>query len=211
VAASLEWDEKAAGVCIRESVRHGEFAWRGSLKKMSRIGQKPVDVPSGVTVKVEGPEVSVKGSLGELSLNLPRPIQAAVQDGKVNVTRPNNDRDSRSFHGLARSLIANMIEGVSKGFTKELEVQGVGFKASMRGRTLVLSLGFSSPVEFEVPEGIKIDAGKGTEIIVSGADKQKVGDTAARIRSFSLAEPYKGKGVRYKGEYVRRKVGKTVA
>ena len=178
---------------------------------MSRTGKKPVDVPSGVTVKVEGPKVSVKGSLGELSLDLPAPIQAAVQDGKVNVTRPNDDRDSRSFHGLARTLIANMIEGVSKGFTRELEIQGVGFRASMQGRTLVMSLGFSRPVEFEVPEGIEIAAGEGTRIIVSGADKQKVGDTAARIRSFFMAEPYKGKGVRYKDEHVRRKVGKTVA
>jgi large subunit ribosomal protein L6 len=178
---------------------------------MSRIGKQPVPVPKGVTASVSASRVQVKGSLGELSMELPRGIGAEVQDGRVVLTRPDDSRQSKSFHGLARNLVANMVEGVSKGFSRALEIQGVGFKAAVQGQKLVLSLGFSSPQEFLVPDGVKVVVTDGTAMVVSGADKQKVGDTAARIRSFYPAEPYKGKGVRYKGEHVRRKVGKTVA
>jgi large subunit ribosomal protein L6 len=178
---------------------------------MSRIGQKPVDVPAGVTVGLEGTTVRVKGPKGELLLNVPTGVKASVADGKVNVSRADDLRVTRGCHGLTRTLIANMIEGVTKGFSKDLEIQGVGFKAAVQGRKLVLSLGFSIPVEYSLPDGVNAAVDGATKIVVSGPDKQKVGDAAARIRSFYPAEPYKGKGVRYKGEYVRRKVGKSVA
>ena len=178
---------------------------------MSRIGQKPVDILSGVTVSVTGTRVTVKGAQGELLLDLPPGISAEVKDGKVNLRRPDDLRTSKSFHGLSRTLVANMIDGVSKGFSKELEIQGVGFKAALQGQTLSLSLGFASPVEFAVPKDVKVTVDAGINLVVRGPDKQRVGDTAAQIRSFYPAEPYKGKGIRYKGEYVRRKVGKTVA
>lgn len=178
---------------------------------MSRIGKQPVGIPDGVTVAVQGAEVSAKGPQGELSITLSGPVSAAVKDGTVVVDRSEESREGRSFHGLARSLIANMVEGVSKGFSKKLEIQGVGFRAAIQGQKLTMTLGFSKPVEFTAPDGVKIEVEGGTQITVGGADKQKVGDTAARIRSFFKAEPYKGKGIRYAGEHVRRKVGKTVA
>ncbi len=178
---------------------------------MSRTGQKPIDIPDGVTVNVQGPDISVKGRLGELSMAVHDPIAASVDNGKVVVTRQNDTKTGKSLHGLTRSLIANMIEGVAKGFSKQLEIQGVGFKAAVQGQKLVVMLGFSSPVEYTVPEGVTVAVEGATKVVVSGTDKQKVGDTAARIRSFFPAEPYKGKGIRYKGEHVRRKVGKTVA
>jgi large subunit ribosomal protein L6 len=178
---------------------------------MSRIGQKPVDIASGVTVKVDGAKVFIKGPKGELTLDVPSSLKASVDNGKVNVSRSDETRMTRGCHGLVRTLIQNMIEGVTKGFSKDLEIQGVGFKAALQGRKLVLSLGFSSPVEYPLPEGINVTVDAGTKLVVSGPDKQMVGDVSARIRSFYPAEPYKGKGVRYKGEYVRRKVGKSVA
>ena len=178
---------------------------------MSRVGQKPIPVPSGVTVRVEGDRVTVKGAKAELVLSLPRGIKAAVDGANVIVSRLDESRLVRGCHGLARTQIQNMIEGVTKGFSKDLEIQGVGFKAALQGRKLVMSLGFSHQIEFEIPEGIQVAVDAGTRMTVSGADKQKVGDTAARIRSYYVAEPYKGKGVRYKGEHVRRKVGKSVA
>jgi large subunit ribosomal protein L6 len=178
---------------------------------MSRVGIKAVDIAQGVTVRIEGQAVHAKGPVGELSVTLPPTIRAEMADGKVKVSRTEETRSGRSLHGLSRTLIANMIEGVSKGFRKDLEIQGVGFKASMQKGKLVLTLGFAAPVEFAVPAGLKVTDQEGVRLAVSGPDKQLVGDTAARIRSFFPAEPYKGKGIRYKGEYVRRKVGKTVA
>lgn len=178
---------------------------------MSRIGQKPIDVPSGVTVSVSGSKVSVKGKLGELTKEIPDVIGVEVKDGVVMVSRSNDARVSKSFHGLLRTLINNMVIGVSSGYKKELEIQGVGFKAVVKGQKVALSLGFASPVEYDVPDGVKVAEEDGVRISVTGVDKEKVGDTAAMIRSFYPAEPYKGKGVRYKGEHVRRKVGKTVA
>jgi len=179
---------------------------------MSRIGKSPVEIPSGVTVRAEGPSsVRVAGPVGELTWTAPDGIGVTVEEGRVQVTRGDESRRTRSLHGLARSLIANMVKGVSKGFRKDLDIRGVGFRASLEGRTLTMSLGFSAPVRFPVPEGVKVELPDATSIVVSGADKQQVGDTAARIRSFFPVEPYKGKGVQYKGERVRRKVGKTVA
>ena len=178
---------------------------------MSRIGQEAIEIPSGVTVEVNGSAVSVKGALGDLALDMRREINAKVEDGKVVVGRIDDSAAAKGFHGLTRTLIANMIEGVSKGFTKDLEIQGVGFKAVVQGQKLMLSLGFASPIEYSIPDGITIKEEGGTKVNVSGRDKALVGTCAARIRSFFPAEPYKGKGVRYLGEHVRRKAGKTVA
>lgn len=176
---------------------------------MSRIGENPIDVPAGVTVTVEGSHVTAKGAKGELALELPEGIGGRVDEHTVALSRSNDAQ--KAFHGLARSLVANMIEGVHNGFTKALEIQGVGFRAAVQGSTLSLSLGFASPVEYTIPDTVTVAVNNNTEVVVSGADKQQVGQVAARIRSFYPAEPYKGKGVRYKGEYVRRKEGKTVA
>jgi large subunit ribosomal protein L6 len=178
---------------------------------VSRIGEQVIEVPKGVTVTVDGQKVSVKGPLGELSLSMMAGMKAGLQDGKVAVVREGDTWERKSGHGLTRTLIRNMIDGVSKGFSKELEIQGVGFKGEARGQKLVLSLGFSRPVEYDIPQGIKVTVDQGIALKVTGVDKAKVGDVAARIRAFYRAEPYKGKGIRYKGEYVRRKVGKTVA
>jgi len=178
---------------------------------MSRVGKQPVVIPDGVTVTVQDREVRVKGPVGELSMTLAGPVSAVVEEGRVVVSRSEETREGRSFHGLARSLVANMVEGVSRGFSKKLEIQGVGFRAAVQGQNLTMTLGFSKPVDFIAPDGVKLEVEGGTQITVSGPDKQKVGDAAARIRSFFKAEPYKGKGIRYAGEHVRRKVGKTVA
>lgn len=176
---------------------------------MSRIGEMPISVPSGVTITVDGSQITTKGGKGELSLELPEGISAAVEGDTLNVSRA--DDSQKAFHGLARSLVSNMIEGVSNGYSKELEIQGVGFRAALQGSTLSLSLGFASPIEFAVPDTVTVTVNNNTAIVVAGPDKQQVGEVAARIRSFYPAEPYKGKGVRYKGERVRRKEGKTVA
>lgn len=178
---------------------------------MSRIGQKPVAIPEGVTVTVKGDTVHVKGPKGELSFRFPETISAQVDGATLTVSRSEETRRGRSFHGLSRTLVANMVEGVSQGFQKELEIQGVGFKAAVQGNQLILSLGFASPVEFAIPEGIDVREEGGTKVFISGASKELVGTTAARIRGFFPAEPYKGKGIRYRDEQVRRKVGKTVA
>lgn len=178
---------------------------------MSRIGQKPIAVPAGVEVKVADRTVSARGKLGELSLELPGAIKAGVEGSTVTLTRPDDTRENKSFHGLARSLVANMVEGVSTGYKRELEISGVGYRASVQGQRLEILLGFASPVVYEVPAGVTVQVENAVNIAVSGADKQKVGVTAARIRRFYPAEPYKGKGIQYKGEHIRRKVGKTVA
>lgn len=178
---------------------------------MSRVGAKPVEIPSGVKVTVEGGCLRAKGAVGELTLDFPPMVSAAVEGNQVKVVRQGETRDVKSLHGLSRSLVVNMLEGVSKGFSKALEIEGVGFRATLQGQNLTIALGFASPVEYTVPEGVKVVVQDGTKVGVSGPDKQKVGDVAARIRSFYPVEPYKGKGIKYKGEHVRRKVGKTVA
>jgi large subunit ribosomal protein L6 len=180
------------------------------MVEMSRIGKKPVAIPSGVTATVKGSEVIVKGPKGELRHHLPPSIQAVVANGQVVLTSSDPTAQGKSFYGLTRTLVANMATGVTAGYAKELELQGVGFRAAVQGSKLTLTIGFSSPVEFTAPAGITVQV-KETFITISGADKQMVGDTAARIRSIYPPEPYKGKGIRYRGEHVRRKAGKTVA
>jgi large subunit ribosomal protein L6 len=176
---------------------------------MSRIGKLPVAITAGVTVAIDGKAVSVKGPKGDLAWTMPEGISAAVEGSEVVVQRA-NDR-VKNFHGLSRSLIANMIEGCANGYTKQLEIHGVGFRAAVEGSTLNLALGFASPKIYTIPEDVTITVTKNTDVTVTGPDKQKVGEAAARIRSYYPAEPYKGKGVRYKGEKIRRKEGKTVA
>jgi len=176
---------------------------------MSRIGLQPVQLPAGVKVAVENGGVEVSGSKGSLSLRLPEGIEIEQVDQEIQVKRLADKY--RAEHGLVRSLIANMVKGVTEGYSKDLVINGVGFRAALNGRTLSLSLGFASPIEYAVPETVTVAVNNNTEITVSGIDKQQVGDVAARIRSFYPAEPYKGKGVQYKGERIRRKVGKTVA
>lgn len=176
---------------------------------MSRIGRMPIPVPSGVTVKIDGNVVSVKGPKGELCREIPQAITVEQNEGVLNVTRPSDAKEHRSLHGLTRTLIANMVIGVTQGFTKTLEIAGVGYRAAKSGSKLALTLGFSHPVEVEPPKGITIDVPAPTKIIVSGIDKEAVGELAAKIRSFREPEPYKGKGVKYEGEVVRRKVGKA--
>jgi large subunit ribosomal protein L6 len=179
---------------------------------MSRVGNKPIPVPEGVTVTVKGATVSAQGPQGNLSWDIPEPLAARLEKGELSVTRRGDDKRARALHGTARSLIASMVEGVHKGFTRELEIQGVGYRAQVQGTKFVAQLGYSHEVVFEAPEGVQVAVSKdGTGVTVSGPSKQLVGQVAAQIRSFFPAEPYKGKGVRYKGEYVRRKAGKTVA
>jgi large subunit ribosomal protein L6 len=177
---------------------------------MSRIGKVPVPIPAGVTVTVAGAEVKVKGPKGELAFVVPAPITAVVKGAAVVVENPGDNPDASSLHGLSRTQIANMVTGVTTGYSRELELQGVGFKAAVQGTKLTLTIGYSHPVIFEAPAGITI-AVKESKIMVSGAHKQMVGEVAARIRAFYKPEPYKGKGIRYVNEYVRRKAGKTVA
>lgn len=176
---------------------------------MSRIGRMPIAIPAGVTVKVDDNVVSVKGPKGELSRELPKDMIIEVADGNINIKRPSDEKEHRSLHGLTRTLVANMVTGVTQGFSRTLEIAGVGYRASKAGTKLNLTLGFSHPVEVEPPKGITIDVPAPTKIIVSGIDKEAVGALAAKIRSFREPEPYKGKGIKYEGERVRRKVGKA--
>lgn len=176
---------------------------------MSRIGKKPVEIPNGVTVEVKDSKVTVKGPKGELTRAINPVVTATVEGNEVLVTRPNDGKTARSLHGTTRSIINNMVEGVAKGFEKKLELIGVGYRAQLQGKKLVLNVGLSHPVEFEATEGTEIEVPSNTEIIVKGYDKEKVGELAANIRSVRLPEPYKGKGIRYSGEFVRRKEGKT--
>lgn len=176
---------------------------------MSRIGKLPVEVPSGVTASIDGGEVKVKGPKGELAMSFTDDVSIALDDGKITVAPRDEGRQARAMWGMGRTMIANMIEGVTKGFEKKLELHGVGYRAQMQGTNLKLSLGFSHDVIYEPPAGIKIDAGKPpTEITISGADKQAVGQVAAEIRKYRPPEPYKGKGILYAGERIRRKEGK---
>ena len=178
---------------------------------MSRVGKKPIPVADGVTIDVNGSTVTVKGSKGELTREFPHFIGITVDDGQVVVERKNESKPARAMHGTTRALIANMIEGVANGFSKTLLIEGVGFKGVMKGRDIVLSLGYSHEIVYTPPEGVDIVVNNNTEVVCSGTDNQKVGQAAAQIRSYYKAEPYKGKGVRYSDETIRRKVGKAVA
>jgi large subunit ribosomal protein L6 len=175
---------------------------------MSRIGKKPITVPEGVEVKVGPGHVTVKGPKGDLEQDISPEIKVEQEDGNVSVRRPTDRGEHRALHGLTRSLIANMVEGVTDGFEKRLEIQGVGYRAQLRGKGLELALGFSHPVHVQAPEGIEFEVPQPTEIVVRGIDKQLVGQVAADIRKRRPPEPYKGKGIRYRGEHVARKVGK---
>ena len=176
---------------------------------MSRIGKLPITVPNGVTVTIDGNRVTVKGPKGELSRTLPAEMTLAQEDGTVTVSRPSDEPNHRALHGLTRSLVANMVEGVTKGFSKTLEISGVGYKAEVRPYGLQFALGYSHPIEVRAPAGISLTAPNPTTVIVSGADKEVVGRIAAEIRKLRKPEPYKGKGVKYQGETIRRKAGKA--
>lgn len=178
---------------------------------MSRVGKQPVEIPDGVTVTVDGDVVRVKGPKGELSQQVRPEMTVEVADGEVRVERTADDRKQRAFHGLTRSLIANMITGVTEGYRKALEIVGIGYRAEKKGGALVLNVGFSHPVEYAEPEGIAISTDGPTVIVVEGSDKQQVGQVAAELRAIRPPEPYKGKGIRYQGEHVRRKAGKAGA
>ena len=175
---------------------------------MSRIGKQPISVPAGVTIAIEPERVIVNGPKGELSERVNRDIGVVHEGDQILVTRPTNRGEHRALHGLTRTLVANMVEGVTDGFEKRLEIQGVGYRAALRGRDLELALGYSHPVSVKAPEGIEFEVPQPTRIVVKGASKQQVGEIAAIIRKQRKPEPYKGKGIRYEGEYVARKVGK---
>jgi len=176
---------------------------------MSRIGKLPIPIPRGVDVKVVDGKIAVKGPKGALELDTRGHVAVRVENGQIWVERPNDERQSRAYHGLYQRIATNMVKGVTQGFTKGLEIQGVGYRAQLEGGGLVLFLGFSHSIKFQAPAGIKIEVPDPTHINISGVDKQAVGQVAAKIRMFRKPEPYKGKGIRYVGEYVRRKVGKT--
>ena len=178
---------------------------------MSRIGKKPVPVPKNVTATVEGQTVKVKGPKGELERRLHPSMAITLDDGNIVVQRPSDEADHRALHGLTRTLIANMVDGVTKGYSKQLEIIGVGYKAEARPYGLQLALGFSHPVEYRAPKGIKLTAPQPTQIFIEGADKELVGQVAAELRSLRPPEPYKGKGIKYQGEQIRRKAGKAGA
>ncbi|MDS1113926.1 50S ribosomal protein L6 [Gordonia westfalica] len=176
---------------------------------MSRIGKNPIEIPAGVDVTVDGQRVSVKGPKGELSLTVSEPIAVAKEDNTIVVTRPNDERRSRALHGLSRSLINNLVVGVTQGYTTKMEIFGVGYRVQAKGNDLEFALGYSHPVPIEAPEGITFAVESPTKFSVSGIDKQKVGQISANIRRLRRPDPYKGKGIRYEGEQIRRKVGKT--
>ena len=175
---------------------------------MSRIGRKPIELPAGVNVSIAPGRVMVNGPLGELSQSVPQRIGVEQGEGEILVSRPTDRGEDRALHGLTRTLVANMVEGVTKGFQKRLEIQGVGYRAQLKGEDLELAVGYSHPVPYKAPKGISFEVPQPTVIVVKGIDKQQVGQVAAEIRSVRPPEPYKGKGIRYDGEYVRRKVGK---
>jgi large subunit ribosomal protein L6 len=178
---------------------------------MSRIGKLPVPVPGGVTVKLERGVFSAKGPLGELTVEVPRAMGVAIEDGRVVVTRPSDSKLHKSLHGLTRSLISSAVVGVSQGYSRTLEIVGVGYRAEMKGKALVLHVGYSHPVTMNPPAGIGFETPEPTRVVVKGADKVAVGQTAADVRSQRPPEPYKGKGIKYQGEQIRRKAGKTAA
>ncbi|GAA4753474.1 50S ribosomal protein L6 [Gordonia alkaliphila] len=176
---------------------------------MSRIGKNPIAIPAGVEVTIAGQDVKVKGPKGELSLTVTEPIAVAQEDNTIVVTRPDDDRRNRALHGLNRSLVSNLVEGVTNGYTTKMEIYGVGYRVQAKGRDLEFALGYSHPVPIEAPEGITFAVESPTKFSVSGIDKQLVGQISANIRRLRRPDPYKGKGVRYEGEQIRRKVGKT--
>ncbi len=176
---------------------------------MSRIGRMPVTIPSGVDVTIDGREVTVTGPKGKLSLEVAEPIEVSKSDGVITVTRPNDEGNVRALHGLSRTLVANMVTGVTEGYRKTLEIVGVGYRVQARGSNLEFSLGFSHPVTVSPPDGIALRVETPTRLVVEGIDKQQVGEVAANIRKLRKPDPYKGKGVRYSGEHIRRKVGKA--
>ena len=176
---------------------------------MSRIGKNPITVPNGVTITLDGNRITVKGPKGELSRVIPADMMISQESGTVTVNRPSDDPKHKALHGLSRTLIANMVEGVTKGFSKQLDIVGVGYKAETRPYGLQLALGFSHPVEYKAPKGITLKAPQPTQIIIEGANKEVVGQVAAELRSLRPPEPYKGKGIKYAGEQIRRKAGKA--
>lgn len=176
---------------------------------MSRIGKQPVVIPAGVEAKVEGDTVFVKGPKGELNVTLASPITARIEGSEILVERPNDTREARELHGLSRTLVFNMVEGVTNGYVKNLEIVGTGYRVAQKGKSIELTLGYSHSITVDAPDGIEITAPSQTKIVVTGIDKQKVGEVAANIRKLRKPEPYKGKGIRYEGEVVRRKVGKA--
>jgi len=177
---------------------------------MSRIGKQPIVIPPKVKVEVNGQKVLVEGPKGRLDWELPRRTGLKVQDGKVIVSRDGEDAQARALHGLSRALVNNMVKGVTEGFVKKLEIQGVGFKAAVQGKNVNLNLGYSHPINYEIPDQIKVTVEENTKLTIEGPDKRVVGQVAAELRAFYPPEPYKGKGVRYAGEHVQRKEGKTV-
>lgn len=176
---------------------------------MSRIGKKLISIPKEAQITVNGKQVKVKGPKGELEFTIPEPISHEMKDGTVSFSRNSDEKHTRALHGLTRALVNSMVEGVTKGFTKTLDVEGVGYKVEMRGKNLYMSLGYSHPVLFIPPPGITFATSSATQFTVSGIDKQLVGEVAAKIRELRAPEPYKGKGIRYSGEYIRRKAGKS--
>ncbi len=176
---------------------------------MSRIGKRPINVPSKVSVTISGQHVAVKGPKGELSRTLPADVEILQEGETILVKRRSESRTARQLHGLCRTLVANMVEGVAQGYQKRLEIQGVGYRAQVQGRNLILNVGYSNPVQIEPPDGIQLAVEANTNVLVSGIDKEVVGNIAAKIRSVRPPEPYKGKGIRYSGEFVRRKAGKA--
>ena len=176
---------------------------------MSRIGKLPIAIPKGVTVALDGNSIRVKGPKGELARTIARDMAVAVENDTIKVTRPSDEQQHKALHGLTRTLVANMVEGVTKGYQKQLEISGVGYKAEVRPFGLQLALGFSHPVQYKAPAGIKLTAPQPTQIVIDGADKEVVGQVAAELRNLRPPEPYKGKGIKYAGEQVRRKAGKA--
>ena len=178
---------------------------------MSRIGKKPIAFSTQTKIEIKDDAIFVEGKKGKLSLKIPYGIEVSKEDNQIVVKRKSEDKNIRSLHGTIRALTANMVKGVEEGFKKELEIVGVGYKAQVKGNTLVLDIGFSHPVKVNVPEGVKVQTPAATKIVVEGIDKQKVGQFAAKLRDFYPPEPYKGKGIRYSGEFVRKKLGKAMA
>lgn len=178
---------------------------------MSRIGKKPILIPQGVKVQISGAKVHVEGPKGKIDLNVHPRMKVTMDGSQVSVNRPTNTTQDRSLHGLTRTLISNLIVGVTQEFSEALEIEGIGFKAQLQGKKLQLNLGFSHPIDFDIPEGIKVETPKPTNLLIKGVDKVLVGQTAANIRKFFEPEPYKGKGIRYAGEIIRRKAGKAAS
>ncbi|MBM4764926.1 50S ribosomal protein L6 [Bacillus sp. B15-48] len=176
---------------------------------MSRIGKKPIEIPNGVTVINNNNTLTVKGPKGELTRSFNEDMQISIEENVINISRPSEAKEHRALHGTTRAVLSNMVEGVSKGFEKSLELIGVGYRAAKQGKKLVLQVGYSHPVEFEAEEGLEVEVPTNTKVIVKGIDKERVGALAANIRGVRPPEPYKGKGIRYEGEFVRRKEGKT--